>query len=181
MSPLNCTYACIKLWRLCGLVCTPICPPLLNWSLCLPLLLPLSTTFLSKMCLSFPHYMNMYIYMQAILTSEPSHTGQPCLKTAMRTLLTVAQNCREPTSVAMTPPSSDSTPSNTEDITTSGTQLSSATVSEQQPQSASVHALNILRALYRDSRLGEQVLPFIPEGVMIAIQGFSATFWPVSQ
>ena len=119
--------------------------------------------------------------LQAILTSEPSHTGQPCLKTAMRTLLNVAQNCRKPTCVTMTPPSSDSTPSNTEDIATSGTQLPSPAGDEQQPPSASVHALNILRALFRDSRLGELVLPYIPEGVMVAIQGFSATFWPVGQ
>ena len=44
---------------------------------------------------------------------------------------------------------------------------------------ACVHALNILRALYRDSRLGEHIVPFISDGVMIAIEGFSAKFWPV--
>ena len=47
--------------------------------------------------------------------------------------------------------------------------------------SASVHALNILRALYRDSRLGEHIIPFIPEGVEIAVHGFSASLWPVCQ
>ena len=46
--------------------------------------------------------------------------------------------------------------------------------------SAAVHALNILRALYRESRLGEYVIPFIPEGVEIAVHGFSAAIWPVS-
>ena len=48
-------------------------------------------------------------------------------------------------------------------------------------QPAAVHALNILRALYRDSRLGEHIVPFIPQGVMIAIEGFSAPLWPVSE
>ena len=47
-------------------------------------------------------------------------------------------------------------------------------------QPAAVHALNILRALFRDSRLGEIIVPFIPEAVEIAIKGFSASLWPVS-
>lgn len=51
---------------------------------------------------------------------------------------------------------------------------------DTQVHSAAVHALNILRALYRDSRLGEQIVPFIPEGVEIAVHGFSASLWPVS-
>ena len=53
------------------------------------------------------------------------------------------------------------------------------TTSSSQP--AAVHALNILRALYRDSRLGEHVVPFIPQGVVIAIEGFFASLWPVSE
>jgi hypothetical protein len=57
---------------------------------------------------------------------------------------------------------------------------SSSNSDDTQPLSAPVHALNILRALYRDSRLGEHVIPFIPEGVEIAIHGFSAPLWPVS-
>lgn len=48
-----------------------------------------------------------------------------------------------------------------------------------QSQPAAVHALNILRALYRESKLGDFVVPFIPEGIMIAIEGFSALLWPV--
>ena len=47
------------------------------------------------------------------------------------------------------------------------------------PEPAAVHALNILRALYRESRLGDQVVPFIPDGITIAIQGFAESFWPV--
>lgn len=46
-------------------------------------------------------------------------------------------------------------------------------------QPAAVHALNILRALYRDSRLGDHMMPFVPEGVRIAITGFAANLWPV--
>jgi len=51
---------------------------------------------------------------------------------------------------------------------------------EIQPLPAVVHALNILRALYRDARLGDCIIPFVAEGVMLAIEGFSSTFWPVS-
>ena len=51
---------------------------------------------------------------------------------------------------------------------------------DTQAHSAAVHALNILRALYHDSRLGEHIVPFIPEGVEIAVHGFSASLWPVS-
>lgn len=45
---------------------------------------------------------------------------------------------------------------------------------------SAVHALNILRALYRDSILGQRIVPYIPRGMMVAIDGFSAKFWPVS-
>ena len=48
-------------------------------------------------------------------------------------------------------------------------------------RSASVHALNILRSLFRDSRLGEHVVAFIPDGVILAVHGFSDSFWPVSR
>ena len=54
---------------------------------------------------------------------------------------------------------------------------SAAAVVSTQP--AALHALNILRALYRDSRLGEQVASFVPRGVEVAIAGFSANHWPV--
>jgi hypothetical protein len=56
---------------------------------------------------------------------------------------------------------------------------SDPTVGYTESHSTSVHALNILRALYRDSRLGEHIIPFIPEGVKIAVDGFSASLWPV--
>ena len=43
-----------------------------------------------------------------------------------------------------------------------------------------VHARNILRALFRDTRLGEHVFPFVAEGVAIALQGFLSDSWAVS-
>ncbi len=42
-----------------------------------------------------------------------------------------------------------------------------------------VHACNILRVLYRDSRLGEAVEPFVADGVRVAIEGFKAAAWSV--
>ena len=42
-----------------------------------------------------------------------------------------------------------------------------------------IHALNILRALFRDSQLKETVVPYIATALMIAIKGFSQTIWPV--
>ncbi len=94
------------------------------------------------------------MYVQAILTSEPSYTGYSCLKYTLQTLLKVA---RSGLSSSVTTP----------------------TDSPLQSEPAAVHALNILRSLYRESKLGDLVVPFIPEGVMIAIEGFSASLWPV--
>ena len=45
----------------------------------------------------------------------------------------------------------------------------------------SVHACNILRVLFRDSVLGDSVLPYVEDGVMFAINGFKADSWPVSK
>ena len=97
------------------------------------------------------------------MTSEPGHTGRPCLKETMRTLLSVARAYKNDGDVAP----SESTTSDS----------SSGCI---ESHSVSVHALNILRALYRDSRLGEYIIPFIPKGVEIAVHGFSAALWPVS-
>ena len=54
------------------------------------------------------------------------------------------------------------------------------TADTQQPLPEVVHGLNILRSLYRDTRLGDSIAPFVAEGVMIAVEGFSSTLWPVS-
>ncbi|XP_065153408.1 thyroid adenoma-associated protein isoform X1 [Paramisgurnus dabryanus] len=42
-----------------------------------------------------------------------------------------------------------------------------------------VHALNILRSLFRDTRLGENVVPFVAEGMQAAILGFTSPVWTV--
>ena len=42
-----------------------------------------------------------------------------------------------------------------------------------------IHACNILRALFRDNRLGEPVGEFVEQGIMMAIRGFKSTKWAV--
>jgi hypothetical protein len=45
---------------------------------------------------------------------------------------------------------------------------------------ARVHALNILRSLFRHSLLGESVTSYVAQGVIVAIQGFKGKTWAVS-
>jgi hypothetical protein len=45
---------------------------------------------------------------------------------------------------------------------------------------ARIHALNILRSLFRHSLLSESVTPYIAQGVIVAIRGFKAKTWAVS-
>ncbi|NXW24302.1 THADA protein, partial [Circaetus pectoralis] len=42
-----------------------------------------------------------------------------------------------------------------------------------------VHALNILRALFRDTRLGENIMPYVADGIEVAILGFTSPVWAV--
>ncbi|NXH74569.1 THADA protein, partial [Hydrobates tethys] len=42
-----------------------------------------------------------------------------------------------------------------------------------------VHALNILRALFRDTRLGENIMPYVADGIQAAILGFMSPVWAV--
>ncbi|XP_052228091.1 thyroid adenoma-associated protein homolog isoform X2 [Dreissena polymorpha] len=42
-----------------------------------------------------------------------------------------------------------------------------------------VHALNILRALYKDSRLKDDVAPYVADGLKVAILGFKSPLWTV--
>ncbi|KAG8443616.1 hypothetical protein GDO86_008965 [Hymenochirus boettgeri] len=51
--------------------------------------------------------------------------------------------------------------------------------SENKSTIPQVHALNILRALFRDTRLGENVIPYIADGTQSAILGFTSPVWAV--
>jgi hypothetical protein len=43
-----------------------------------------------------------------------------------------------------------------------------------------VHARNILRALYKETKLGEDVFPYVADGVHVAVEGFLSEIWAVS-
>ena len=98
------------------------------------------------------------------MCAETSLSGRPCLKMAMEILLKVARN-------AIFNKTEDAPEYSLKD---KGERSMVAT------QPAAVHALNILRTLFRDSKLGEHVESFITEAVKIAIAGFGAALWPVS-
>ncbi|XP_053167596.1 thyroid adenoma-associated protein isoform X5 [Hemicordylus capensis] len=42
-----------------------------------------------------------------------------------------------------------------------------------------VHALNILRALFKDTRLGENIIPYVADGMRAAVLGFTSSVWAV--
>ncbi|XP_078085820.1 thyroid adenoma-associated protein [Mustelus asterias] len=57
--------------------------------------------------------------------------------------------------------------------------LPSATCQDEHATIPQVHALNILRALFRDTRLGENVIPYVADGIQAAILGFTSPVWAV--
>ncbi|XP_066480591.1 tRNA (32-2'-O)-methyltransferase regulator THADA isoform X2 [Tiliqua scincoides] len=53
-----------------------------------------------------------------------------------------------------------------------------ASPSDVQPSTIpQVHALNILRALFKDTRLGENIIPYVADGMRAAILGFTSSVW----
>ena len=48
-------------------------------------------------------------------------------------------------------------------------------------QPSCVHALNILRAIFRESRLGDHVMPYVASGFKAALYGVSSHVWAVSK
>ena len=42
-----------------------------------------------------------------------------------------------------------------------------------------VISLNILRAFFKDAKLCEDVAPYVSDGVVIALEGFSSSLWPI--
>lgn len=42
-----------------------------------------------------------------------------------------------------------------------------------------VHAMNVLRALFREARLGDAVMPYAADGIQVAIIGFESKIWSV--
>ncbi|KAA0194005.1 hypothetical protein HAZT_HAZT007145, partial [Hyalella azteca] len=57
--------------------------------------------------------------------------------------------------------------------------LASASSDSSQSSDARLHALNILRVLYRDAKLGDSIIPFVSDGVKSAICGFSSAVWSI--
>ncbi|XP_062911751.1 tRNA (32-2'-O)-methyltransferase regulator THADA-like isoform X2 [Mobula hypostoma] len=54
-----------------------------------------------------------------------------------------------------------------------------ATSQDEHATIPQVHALNILRALFRDTKLGENVIPYVADGLQAAILGFTSPVWAV--
>lgn len=89
-------------------------------------------------------------YIQALVSSEPKCSNMGFLKLTMNEL------------IALSMPA----------VPLAGSQDEHTTI----PQ---VHALNILRALFRDTKLGENVIPYVADGLQAAILGFMSPIWAV--
>lgn len=53
-------------------------------------------------------------------------------------------------------------------------------VSETGVKESKIHAANILRALFRNKDLDEQMSSFVERGLVLALQGVQSPFWNVS-
>ncbi|XP_070182085.1 tRNA (32-2'-O)-methyltransferase regulator THADA-like [Littorina saxatilis] len=88
-------------------------------------------------------------FIQAIVATETASSGRPSFHKAIGQLLHIALSSTDPESLQS---------SNTD---------------------GQVHALNILRTLFKDTRLGEDVAPYICDGLKAAILGFKSQFWEI--
>ncbi|XP_050048642.1 tRNA (32-2'-O)-methyltransferase regulator THADA isoform X1 [Dermacentor andersoni] len=54
-----------------------------------------------------------------------------------------------------------------------------ATMDTEASVEPKVHAMNVLRALFREARLGDAVMPYAADGIQVAIIGFESKIWSV--
>lgn len=54
-----------------------------------------------------------------------------------------------------------------------------ATMDTEASVEPKVHAMNVLRALFREARLGDAVMPYAADGIQVAITGFESKIWAV--
>ncbi|KAJ4445664.1 hypothetical protein ANN_12348 [Periplaneta americana] len=99
--------------------------------------------------------------VQALVTSELQVGGnRGCFQQSMTTLLALACN----TEVT--------------DIKTDSAEPPKLPAHDSQiAEEARIHALNILRSLFRHSVLGELISPYIAKGVIVALQGYKSSSW----
>ncbi|KAH9519566.1 hypothetical protein Btru_003022 [Bulinus truncatus] len=88
-------------------------------------------------------------FIQAITSQEPVTTGRKCFHQVMKELLNLAV------------------------IENDGREKLKNSHDSQ------IHAVNILRALYKDARLGEDVLPYVADGLKASILAFKSELWAV--
>ncbi|XP_048524151.1 uncharacterized protein LOC109543125 isoform X1 [Dendroctonus ponderosae] len=57
--------------------------------------------------------------------------------------------------------------------------LKSAEDSDKSSDETRTHCLNVLRAIFRDSKMSERALPYVAAGVILAISGFKSPIWGI--
>ena len=127
---------------------------------------------------------------QALLTTELQVGGNTsCFQQSMAALLTLAESAHNRAVVRRAAVSSAVTDTPTEDsASVPATSIEKINILSLQAVGADcashvearVHALNILRSLFRHSLLGESVTSYVAQGVIVAIQGFKGKTWEVS-